>query len=157
MKNNVDIIFDIDGTLLNIQHRVHHLRKIPPDWKSFNESMEGDIPIPEMVELLVMLGNDKRNRLIFCSGRSVQSKTITEKQIINILTFIEDKRNLKKINLYLRSAGDFREDFEVKSDLYEQMCKDGFKPVLVFEDRASVVEMWQARGLRCLQVAEGNF
>ena len=64
----MDIIFDIDGTLLNIQHRVHHLHKTPPDWKSFNSSMGGDRPIPEMVELLHMLGNEKRNRLISGDG-----------------------------------------------------------------------------------------
>ena len=153
----MDIIFDIDGTLLNIQHRVHHLHKTPPDWKSFNGSMENDSPIPEMVELLQMLGNDKSNRLIFCSGRSEESRLITEKQIAHLLSSISNSENSKIINLYLRGSNDFREDFVVKSDLYDQMLKDGFKPVMVFEDRASVVEMWRALGLRCLQVADANF
>ena len=153
----MDIIFDIDGTLLNIQHRVHHLHKKPPDWKSFNGSMEGDSPIPEMVELLHMLGNDKRNRLIFCSGRGEQARFITEKQIRQLLSAISDKENANRINLYLRDFNDFREDSVVKSELYDQMMADGFKPIMVFEDRASVVKMWRGRGLRCLQVAEANF
>ena len=29
---------------------------------------------------------------------------------------------------------------------------DGFDPVLVFEDKATVVEMWQELGLKCLKV-----
>ena len=153
----MDIIFDIDGTLLNIQHRVHHLHKTPPDWKSFNGSMDGDRPIPEMVELLQMLGNDNRNRLIFCSGRGEQNRSITEKQIRQLLSARSDNENLNRINLYLRGHADFRDDSVVKSDLYDQMLADGFKPAIVFEDRASVVKMWRTLGLRCLQVAEANF
>ena len=153
----MDIIFDIDGTLLNIQHRVHHLHKTPPDWKSFNSSMGGDRPIPEMVELLHILGNEKRNRLIFCSGRGEQTRSITEKQITRLLSSISNKENANGINLYLRGLTDFRDDSVVKSDLYDQMMVDGFKPIIVFEDRTSVVKMWRARGLRCLQVAEANF
>ena len=51
----MDIIFDIDGTLLNIQHRVHFLHKTPPDWESFNGEMSKDSAILEMVKLLKML------------------------------------------------------------------------------------------------------
>ena len=153
----MDIIFDIDGTLLNIQHRVHHLNKTPPDWKSFNGNMEGDSPIPEMVELLQILGNERGNRLIFCSGRGEESRAITEKQISQLLSSISDEVNSKTINLYLRGVGDFREDSVMKSDLYDQILKDGFKPKIIFEDRESVVKMWRERGLRCLQVAEGKF
>ena len=57
----------------------------------------------------------------------------------------------------MRADGDNRSDPEVKSDLYDRMILDGFNPILVFEDRASVVEMWRNRGLRCLQCAPGNF
>ena len=95
--------------------------------------------------------------MIFCSGRGEQSRAITEKQISGLLTSISDKKNAKMINLYLRGLNDFREDSAVKSDLYDQMVKDGFKPIIVFEDRASVVKMWRRRGLRCLQVAEADF
>ena len=153
----MDVIFDIDGTLLNIQHRVHHLHKIPPDWQSFNANMEGDSPIQEMVEVLHILGNVKTNRLIFCSGRSEESRFITEKQIKSLLSPISNKENSKTINLYLRSEGDLREDYVIKSELYDQMLLDGFKPTIVFEDRSSVVEMWRARGIRCLQVENANF
>lgn len=36
MSNKPDcIIFDIDGTLANIDHRLHHLEGFNPNWKSF--------------------------------------------------------------------------------------------------------------------------
>ena len=74
-----------------------------------------------------------------------------------LLSSISDEANYKTINLYLRGVGDFREDPVIKSDLYDQILEDGFKPTIVFDDRESVVKMWRGRGLRCLQVAEGNF
>jgi len=52
----------------------------------------------------------------------------------------------------MRPKGDFRKDFMVKRDLYNRMIVDGFNPVLVFEDKATVVEMWQELGLKCLKV-----
>ena len=119
--------------------------------------MMGDLPIPEMVALLHTLGNDETNRLIFCSGRGELSRSITETQIRRLLSSISNIKNSKTINLYLRGINDFREDAIVKSDLYDKMMLDGFKPKIVFEDRASVVKMWRARGLRCLQVADANF
>ena len=39
-----------------------------------------------------------------------------------------------------------------KRDLYKKMIVDGFNPVLVFEDKITVVDMWKEMGLRCLRV-----
>lgn len=38
------IIFDIDGTLADCEHRRYFLNETPPNWKSFNESMVTDCP-----------------------------------------------------------------------------------------------------------------
>ena len=40
----------------------------------------------------------------------------------------------------------------VKYDLYKKMIEDGYSPQIVFEDKATVVEMWKSIGLRCLRV-----
>ena len=56
----------------------------------------------------------------------------------------------------MRPKGDLRKDFMVKRDLFNlfnRMIIDGFNPVLVFEDKATVVEMWQELGLKCLKIA----
>ena len=52
----------------------------------------------------------------------------------------------------MRPKGDFRKDFMVKRDLYKKMIVDGFNPVIVFEDKITVVDMWKEMGLRCLRV-----
>jgi hypothetical protein len=57
----------------------------------------------------------------------------------------------------MRPEGERREDCEVKRELLAQIRADGYNPVMVFEDRDRVVAMWREEGLRCLQVAPGNF
>ena len=52
----------------------------------------------------------------------------------------------------MRPKGDLRKDYMVKSDLLNKMIIDGFDPVLVFKDKATVVEMWQELGLKCFKV-----
>mgnify|MGYP001227777073 CR=1 FL=1 len=80
--------------------------------------------------------------------------------VVNPLTAFLDERyselEYKYIDidscLYMRPKGDYRKDFMVKRDLYKRMIVDGFNPVLVFEDKITVVEMWKEMGLKCLRV-----
>ena len=39
----------------------------------------------------------------------------------------------------------------------KKILEDGFDPVLVFEDRDRVVQMWRDAGLKCLQVKPGEY
>ena len=44
-------IFDIDGTLADLTHRLHFIRDGKKDWNSFKHFCFADKPIPHMVEL----------------------------------------------------------------------------------------------------------
>jgi hypothetical protein len=57
----------------------------------------------------------------------------------------------------MRKKGDYRDDSIVKKELLDQIRKDGYNPLLAFDDRDRVVKAWRECGIRCLQVAEGNF
>jgi hypothetical protein len=61
--------------------------------------------------------------------------------------------------LYMRKAGDHREDCVVKAELLEQILLDWSNQDIggVFEDRQQVVDMYRAKGLRVFQVAKGDF
>jgi len=45
------VIFDIDGTLANIEHRRVYLYSDRPDWARFNATMGEDTPNTPIVEL----------------------------------------------------------------------------------------------------------
>ena len=71
-----------------------------------------------------------------------------------------DKHGLSNRNtqLFMRPAGDTRDDRIVKREIYEREIKGKYNVLWVLDDRNKVVDMWRRElGLTCLQVAEGNF
>jgi hypothetical protein len=54
----------------------------------------------------------------------------------------------------MRGIGDHQPDTQLKQNWLKTQAN---LPDLVFEDRASVVEMWRSNGIVCCQVAPGNF
>jgi phosphoglycolate phosphatase-like HAD superfamily hydrolase len=146
-------IFDIDGTLSDPKHRLHYIEGEQKDWGAFFGECDQDAPIPHMIDLAtdIIIGTDAV--VLFCTGRSddVKAKTVAwlQEQFPDFEIGPED--------VYMRAAGDHRDDVVVKSELMDRIIADGCKPVMVFEDRARVVEMWRQRGIPCLQVQAGNY
>lgn len=148
----MDVIFDIDGTLADVSHRVHHLsgpgRK---DWGAFFAGMADDLPRTQIVTLARML-NAAGARLILASGRFESHRATTRGWLVR-----HAGDWLAERPLYLRPNNDHRSDDVVKLDLLQCMRLDGFDPVMAIDDRDRVVRAWRAAGLVCLQCAEGNF
>lgn len=59
--------------------------------------------------------------------------------------------------LYMRKSGDYRNDSEIKKEIYETILKPKYNVLAVFDDRNRVVDMWRSLGLTTLQVAYGYF
>lgn len=143
------VIFDLDGTLANADHRLHHLESRPKDWDSFYQDCDKDEPIIPTIRILEAL-----NLYGYCieiwTGRSevVERKT---REWLN--KHILDTR---KVRLLMRRKGDYRHDTVIKKEWYENGEARG-KVVMVFEDRKRVVDMWRSLGIQCYQVDNGNF
>jgi len=60
-------------------------------------------------------------------------------------------------HLLMRADGDMRSDNIVKAELFDTYVAPNFDVQFVLDDRDQVVDMWRAKGLKCLQVQEGNF
>ena len=144
-------IFDIDGTLADNSHRTHHLLKSPKDWDAYHEGVERDAPYKHICNLANILRHSNDNvAVIFCTGRHDGQKKETEKWLLDhVVDYIDE--------LYMRNKGDHRPDYIVKKELLDQIRADGFKPIMAFDDRNSVVKMWRENGVPCAQVAEGDF
>lgn len=62
------------------------------------------------------------------------------------------------IKVKMRPIGDSTPDDQLKQIWLDEHFANGGEPILmVFDDRKKVVDMWRRRGITCLQVAEGNF
>ncbi len=145
-------IFDIDGTLADCSHRLPHIQKEPKDWQAFFAACDRDAPIAHMVELARDLLNARRT-IVYVSGRSDECREATEQWLADN-GLIEDEDGLR---LYMRAAGDHRDDDILKTEILRDLVNDGYEPVMAFDDRDRVVAAWRANGVPCAQVAEGNF
>jgi hypothetical protein len=174
----MDIIVDIDGTLANIEHRLHFIRKpylhvIPgtenvkredyeawkawkPDYDAFFDACDKDTPIEPVLELLRAVHGDEwdSHNLLWATGRPERVREKTSKWLEAHAPHIP---RLVQPKLYMRATGDHRPDHVVKRELLAQMRADGFDPKLAIDDRQQVVDMWRAEGLICAQVAKGDY
>jgi hypothetical protein len=147
-------IFDLDGTLADLSHRAHLIQHVdynantPRQWEAFYAGMKHDTLIGPMRIVLHSL-QMRRTGIVICTGRGEENRDVTEWWLT--------ENNIFPDGLYMRAAGDFRQDVEVKGELADKILADGWLPFVVFEDRSRVVEMWRARGLLCAQVARGDF
>lgn len=147
MKNC--ILFDIDGTLALIDHRRPHLDGPRPDWKSFNALMGDDTPNPPVVALYKTLWNTGEYELILVSGRGEENRKITEQWLVwNEIPFDA---------LLMRPKNDSRPDTEIKLEFLHALRREGKRILFAVDDRQSVVDMWRANDVTCLQCAQGDF
>lgn len=140
--------FDIDGTIANVGHRLHHIERRPKNWRKFFATVGEDLPIVHIIELARDLA-EAGVPVVYVSGRSDECRADT-------LAWFST-HDLPLGPLYMRRAGDHRPDHIVKAELLDQILRDGFQPSMAFDDRDQVVAMWRRRGVPCAQVAPGNF
>jgi|ERR1700722_1331007 len=144
-------IFDIDGTLADGSHRIHHIQRADgaaKNWDSYFAALHNDTlikPVANIAKALYYEGN----KIVFVSGRPEEYRYSTIRWL--------DKHALCIGNLYMRPAGDRRDDDIVKIELLAQIRLDGYEPIMAFDDRDRVVRAWRAAGIPCAQVAEGDF
>jgi hypothetical protein len=144
------IVFDIDGTLANIEHRLDYVRSKPKNWAAFDAGIPNDkvnLPVAEAFHALKAIGHT----IIFASGRNERTRSETELWLIrNGFWGIGRK-------LYMRKADDFRGDDIVKREMLDQIIADfGKKPDMVFDDRPRVVRMWRDAGIFVFNVYQGE-
>jgi len=148
------IVCDLDGTLANCEHRVHHVQKVDsegekrkPDWNAFYAGIKDD-EVHEAVHS-VLLSRQPEMNVIFSSGRPERCRADT-------VWWLTNKTAVRNYTLLMRKDGDKRADYIVKQEMLDvHIPKD--KVSFVMDDRQQVVSMWRRNGLMCFQVAEGNF
>ena len=148
MMNKV-IIFDVDGTIADVEHRRHLVNGDNKDWKNFRLATEFDTPV-EWVSAIARRFIEQGDDVAFFSARNESEREITEKQISE---WIGDGHK----GVFLRPNGDYRPDEVFKSELADKFEELGGKIDLVFDDRNKVVDMWRQRGTTVVQVADGDF
>lgn len=149
------IIFDLDGTLADIEDRrkFSDLGDGKIEWSKFFDpnNIKMDKPKHDVINILKTFSKDGFSIAIF-SGRSKD----TEQETIKWL----ESNNIKWDILQMRPmsrAFKFMPDDKLKQMWLDEIFPDKEDIMAVFDDRDKVVNMWRSNGLTCCQVAPGNF
>ena len=135
------VVFDIDGTVANLDHRLAFVRTKPKNWPAFNRSIHLDAPIQATIDICIKYLNCPSTHVIFASGRSDDTREVTAEWLVRHGMAGYD-------GFYMRKSGDYRCDSIVKREILDEIIEDfGRKPDMVFDDRPRVVKMWRAEGI----------
>ena len=145
------IIFDVDGTLMDIETRRKWLEGPTPNWTKFMDpkEMETDTPNQHVMEVAECM-HDAGHEIVIVSARNERHREVTEHQL---------KQNFGEFwsHMFLRPDDSFEPDNQFKQRVLKELISADWKPDMVFDDRDQVVEMWRANGIPCFQVAKGDF
>jgi hypothetical protein len=128
------------------EHRRHHLESDPKDWKSFFEEMGKDLPRLDVYDDALDLAIAEGGELIFVSARPEDYREQTEEWLRYY--------GMDHFHMIMRPSGDKRPDTEVKEGIYEKYLKH-YEIIRVFDDRPSVIRMWESKGLEVMDVGDG--
>lgn len=140
-------IFDIDGTLADGQHRIHHILTQPKDWDAYFATMEDDGLILHVAEVCKCIA--EVYDVVYVTGRPEEYREPTRRWM--------RRHHLPSGPLYMRPEGDRRNDDIIKIELLDRIRDNGYEVLMAFDDRSRVVRAWRAAGVPCAQVDDGEF
>ncbi len=145
------IIFDLDGTLADIEDRRQLCTKDngKMDWNEFFDPINISLDQPNQPVINTLLAFIKAGyKIAIFSGRSASTLDATKEWL--------HQHDIKFDILKMRPERNFIPDEQLKLEWLNDMdWKDDVE--MVFDDRQKVVDMWREIGLPCMQVAPGNF
>lgn len=139
------IICDIDGTL------AHMTDRSPYDYSA----VLTDVLDKTIEDILYAYKLYTGGKVFIVSGRDHTCRTDTVKWL--------NDNSVTYDRLFMRDAdrrddrGNKIPDYVIKYEIFNREMRGKYNIAYVLDDRKQVVDMWRKLGLKCLQVAEGDF
>ncbi len=128
-------VFDIDGVLADVAHRLHHLESRPKNWRGFFAAAAAD-PVLEPGALLAAELAAEHD-VIYLTGRPAHMRQVTTAWI--------ERHQLPAGRLLMRRHRDFRPASVVKLELLRQLATERTVDVVIDDDPV-VVDALRADG-----------
>ncbi len=119
-------VFDLDGTLADVRHRLHHLQGRPKHWDAFFDAAGEDPPLPDGLALVRESARDCD--VVYVTGRPERCRADT-------LAWLS-RHGLPLGELAMRRAGDRRPARLAKPALLRRLAGDRVVAVVVDDDEA---------------------
>jgi phosphoglycolate phosphatase-like HAD superfamily hydrolase len=128
-------VFDIDGVVADVRHRLHHVESKPKNWDAFFAEAASDPPIPAGLALAEEYARD--HELVWLTGRPQRLRRTT-------IAWLRH-HGLRAAVLHMRPSRDFRPAPRFKADAVAALAARSEIAVVVDDDPA-VVAALQAAG-----------
>ena len=126
-------IYDVDGTLANVDPYLHLVRGEKRDYDAFHEASIGALPNYEVVQML----NDT-----IADGHYVLIVTSRKEKWRGLTSMWLAINNIRSHSLFMRADDDNRPDYEVKKDILDKINKQ-WNVTHAVDDNPSVIRLWQ--------------
>jgi len=141
------VIFDLDGTICDITHRLHWIKGDKKRWDKFFADCVKDEPKEDIIDIMKAL---YEHYIIWIfSGRSDVVRENTAEWL--------HANGVPYNFLKMRKEGDYTPDDMLKASWIDEFKLTPNQVVAIFDDRQRIVDMWRKKGFTCLQVAKGDF
>lgn len=129
-------VFDIDGVLADVRHRLRFVERTPKDWESFFAAMDDDGPLAHGIDL-ARARAAAGERIVYLTGRNESYRAIT-------LAWLR-RHDLPEGLLVMRRVSDRRPARQFKPQALRDIARDG-RIVTVIDDDDAVVAVLRRDG-----------
>lgn len=133
-------VFDIDGVLADVRHRLRHVERRPKDWAAFFAAAPEDPPLTEGLALARQAAADCE--VVYVTGRPEPCRTDT-------VTWLR-AQGLPEGRLVMRSGRDRRPARLAKPELLARLA-GGRTVAVVVDDDLAVCDAYEQAGYRVLR------
>ncbi len=137
-------IYDVDGTLANVDPYLHYVRGSNRDYRAFHEASIDALPNTEVVE---MLNNTVADQcaVIIVTSRKEKYRALTSMWLA--------KNNIRSHALFMRADNDDRPDYEAKKDMLDKITKL-WNVTHAIDDNPNVIRLWQDNNIPTTKIGD---
>lgn len=135
------IFVDMDGTAVDVRSVRHYLQpkngKKRRDFDSFHRMSEFCPPVEDVLEI-IKDAHEAGFEIVITTARSEPYRETTQKWL--------DEHGVPYANIFMRKEGDFRTDYEVKKEMYDQISMY-YDVVRCVDDNPQAIKAWREKGV----------
>jgi hypothetical protein len=137
-------IYDVDGTLANVDPYLHYVRGSDRDYDAFHEASIGALPNIEVVEMLNNSVSD---------GLSVLIVTSRKEKYRGLTSMWLAKNNIRSHGLFMRADNDNRPDYEAKKDMLDKITQL-WDVTHAVDDNPNVIKLWEDNNIPTTKIGK---
>lgn len=141
MSNKI-ILFDLDNTISDMDHRLHLIDRLEPDWDAFEAACYLDAPIHSTI--LTMRSLHHHHQVWIWTGRSDNVKDRTVQWLVNA--------GVPYDQLIMRRYGDQRPTVSIKRDWLNDNPVPRERVLCAYDDDPQIIKMLNSEQVLAYQV-----